>query len=543
MKKRLLSFLLTGSLLLMLLPTAALAEDTAALSGGEISLTNETISAYVGSGLGDGTYVLSDDITVESGSLKFSGTASLDLNGHTLTFTNPDQTLVPPGSGGAQYDLKAGIVVSGTMTLTDNSTNHSGVLDVRGEKNVGVLVTPDAKFTMTGGTITNSTPDNNQGIGLAVLGATASMTGGKITGEKDFGVWAAIGRYIPSSFTMNVDAEISDCGAGVNSNNTTGGGICIASNCNLTINGGTITNCAARRGGGVYFGGDTFTMYGGSITNCKAGNGGGVYMAGLTFNLYDGTISGCESNGGGGIYTADCPDTTITMYSGSITACSASNGGGVYMESGSASTFTMKGGEITNCKATEEGAGYGGGVLLTNGRFTMDGGEISGCTANEGSSISTHGSSTASDVTLNTNTVARSIVLSYQLNGTTCRMEGLGTPAYPYQIKDGNQLLVFQSIVNGANGQTQNPAACAELTDNIDMSSIANFAPIGTKTVPYTGTFNGNNHNISGLSVNGSDTAGLFGYVKGATIQSINLCDSQITATNAGEAAPVRAAS
>lgn len=537
MKKRLLSFLLTGSLLLMLLPTAALAEDAAALSGGEISLTNETISGYMCGGLGGGAYVLSEDITVGSDSLRFSGTASLDLNGHTLTFNAPAETQVRANttSSTAQYRLNAGIVVYGDMTLTDSSSDNSGVLDVRGEKNVGVLVAPGANFTMNGGTITNSTPDNNQGIGLAVLGATASMTGGKITGEKDFGVWAAIGRYIPSSFTMNVDAEISDCGAGVNSNNTTGGGICIASNCNLTINGGTITNCAARRGGGVYFGGDTFTMYGGSITNCKAGNGGGVYMAGLTFNLYDGTISGCESNGGGGIYTADCPDTTITMYSGSITDCSACNGGGVYMESGSASTFTMNGGEITNCKATEEGAGYGGGVLLTDGSFTMNGGEISRCTANKGSSIYLdNATSIPPTFAWSYGTIEGSASLLYQLNDTTCRMEGLGTSADPYQIENGTQLLLFQSIVNGTDTQAANPAACAEVTKDIDMSSIANFAPIGTKTDPYTGTFNGNGHSISGLTVNGSDAAGLFGYVKGATIQNINLCDSKITATSDG---------
>ena len=420
MKKRLLSFLLTGSLLLMLLPTAALAEDTAALSGGGISLTSGNISTYVDKDLGDGAYVLSDNITVESGSLKFSGTASLDLNGHTLTFTAPAQTLVPPGSGGAQYDLKAGIVVSGTMTLTDNSTNHSGVLDVRGEKNVGVLVAPGANFTMNGGTITNSTPDNNQGIGLAVLGATASMTGGKITGEKDFGVWAAIGRYIPSSFTMNVDAEISDCGAGVNSNNTTGGGICIASNCNLTINGGTITNCAARRGGGVYFGGDTFTMSGGSITNCKAGNGGGVYMTGSTFALSGGTISGCESNGGGGVFVYG-HDSTFTMSNGSITNCSALNGGGVYLEN-SYAKFLMSGGSITNCMATEEGMGYGGGVLLTQGSFTMDNGEISDCTANEGSSICLSdiaGSNSLPTFAMTGGTVVGSIVLPYKLNSGT----------------------------------------------------------------------------------------------------------------------------
>lgn len=534
MKKRLLSFLLTGSLLLMLLPTAALAEDTAALSGGEIFLTTDNISTYVGSVLSGGAYVLSDNITVESGSLKFSGTASLDLNGHMLTFTAPTETSVPFGSDGSKYVLDAGIVVSGTMTLTDRSSDHSGVLDVPGKGNIGVLVTPDANFTMTGGTITNSTSDNNQGIGLAVFSAMASMTGGKITGEKDYGVWTVESSGAPSSFTMDGSAVISDCGAGID-NGSDGGGICITNNCALTINGGTITNCAARRGGGVYFGGGTFTMSGGSITNCKAENGGGVYMAGGKFDLSGGTISGYESNGGGGVLIRG-HDVTFNMSSGSITDCSALNGGGVYLESSSAQ-FLMNGGSITKCKATKEDMGYGGGVLLTYGSFTMKGGEIFDCTANEGSSIFTYGSSTAFDVTLNGGTVARSIVLSYQLNNTPCRMEGLGTPAYPYQIENGTQLLLFQSIVNGTYSQTQtaNPAACAELTDNIDMCSIANFAPIGTKTDPYTGTFNGNNngnnHSISGLTVNGSDAAGLFGYVKGATIQKINLCDSLITTT------------
>lgn len=168
MKKRLLSFLLTGSLLLMLLPTAALAEDTAALSGGEL-LTKDNISTYVNDGLGNNTYVLSEDITVESGSLKFSGTASLDLSGHTLTFNAPADTKVPFGSDGSYYVLHAGIVVSGTMTLTDSSEDHRGTLDVRGTGNTGVLVTPDATFTMNGGTITNSTPDNNRVMVLLSL--------------------------------------------------------------------------------------------------------------------------------------------------------------------------------------------------------------------------------------------------------------------------------------------------------------------------------------------------------------------------------------
>lgn len=538
MKKRLLSFLFTGSLLLMLLPTAALADDTAALSGGGISLTNGNISTYVDNGLGDGAYVLSDDITVESGSLKFSGTASLDLSGHTLTFNDPAKTSVSFGSEGSYYVLHAGIVVSGTMTLTDSSEDRRGTLDVRGTGNTGVLVTPDADFTMTGGTITNSTPDNNRGYGLAVFDATATMTGGKITGEKYCGVWTtdATTNNIPRSFTMSGSAVISDCGGGVDSS-VYGGGVRIDAG-TFTMEGGTITNCAAKKGGGVYFGGDTFTMSGGSITDCKADKGGGVYIKSSTFNLSGGTISGCESNRGGGIYT-DSP-ATITMSRGGITNCSASNGGGVCLESSSAQ-FLMSGGEITNCMATEEGAGYGGGVLLTDGSFTMTDGKISDCTANEGSSIYLDEAGSSSPTfTWNNGRIEGSASLVYQLNGTTCRMEGLGTSAYPYQIKDGTQLLLFQSIVNGTYSPTQaaNPAACAELTNDIDMRNITGFSPIGTQEHPYTGTFNGNSngnsHNISGLSVSGSDYVGLFGYVNGATIQSINLCDSQITATNAG---------
>ena len=103
------------------------------------------------------------------------------------------------------------------MTLTDSSEDLRGTLDVRGTGNTGVLVTPGANFTMTGGTITNSTPDNNRGYGLAVFDATATMTGGKITGEKSCGVWTtdATTNNIPRSFTMSGSAVISDCGGGV----------------------------------------------------------------------------------------------------------------------------------------------------------------------------------------------------------------------------------------------------------------------------------------------------------------------------------------
>ena len=103
-----------------------------------------------------------------------------------------------------------------------------------------------------------------------------------------------------------------------------GGGVLASSNAVFTMKGGTISNCTAWGGGGVYSCG-SFTMKGGTITDCTAINGGGVFNSG-----------------------------SFTMKGGTITDCTATNGGGVY----NYSLFAMNGGTITGCTATQ----YGGGV-------------------------------------------------------------------------------------------------------------------------------------------------------------------------------------
>ena len=59
------------------------------------------------------------------------------------------------------------------------------------------------------------------------------------------------------------------------------------------------------------------------------------------------------------------------------------------------------------------------------------------------------------------------------------------------------------------------------LTDNINLSSIPNWLPIGNITDAFTGTFNGNGYNISGISISDYKHAGLFGYVKDAHISNL----------------------
>ena len=113
---------------------------------------------------------------------------------------------------------------------------------------------------------------------------------------------------------------------------------------------------------------------------------------------------------------------------------------------------------------------------------------------------------------------------------------GDGTSSDPYQISNAAELYWFAELVNGklTDGTAQNVAACAKLTENITVNSnvlnpdgtlnTANsvsftaWTPMGSKNLPYTGTFNGDNHTISGLYFNdsSSDYVGLFGYNNGS---------------------------
>ena len=87
-------------------------------------------------------------------------------------------------------------------------------------------------------------------------------------------------------------------------------------------------------------------------------------------------------------------------------------------------------------------------------------------------------------------------------------LEGDGTTDHPYLIGTREQLEKFRDIVNGLNGETQNPGACAVLTADIDLEDAA-WTPI----TDYEGFFDGAGHVISGLNVSGGQYAGLFGKI------------------------------
>ena len=77
-----------------------------------------------------------------------------------------------------------------------------------------------------------------------------------------------------------------------------------------------------------------------------------------------------------------------------------------------------------------------------------------------------------------------------------------------------------------------NPGINITLTENINLTNTE-WTPIGTLNSPYTGTFDGGDHIISGLTFDQSKTdyAGLIGYIdNGGAVKNLRLEDVKITA-------------
>ena len=117
---------------------------------------------------------------------------------------------------------------------------------------------------------------------------------------------------------------------------------------------------------------------------------------------------------------------------------------------------------------------------------------------------------------------------------------GDGTSESPYQISDADDLYAFAEKVN--NGEND---ICAVLTSDIvinenvldengnlndDGSGLRQWAPIANESNSYIGSFDGQDHIISGLYLNSSEKyVGLFRYIgEKGTVENVGLSDNYI---------------
>ena len=474
MKKRLLSILLIGCMLLMLLPAAVFAED-AATAVTEVATPDALTAA-----LADDTVAaiqLTSDINI-SATLTIRRTVTLDLNGHVLKMTGSGSVFLIEGNDAKNY--------FGKLTLTDSNPEavHKFTPNDAG---LWVLNETDGTQTVTGGVITGGTGMENwsdrYGGGVSMRGGQFTMTGGNIVG----------------------------CTA------SAGGGVCVHepdesnSSSTFTLDGGSIVGCTANFGGGVFV------------------NNGGYSGKTGTFTFTSGIIRDCKAR----FADTDALDLRSIMYANGGTVDGTVDISGKYAQiTSSSSTGTEFKGDVFNAGSSTISGGTFEGKVTNKG--TITGGTFNGEVTNSGTI--TGGS------------------FNGKITGTPALATGSGTAADPYRISTADGLKWFRDVVNGANGQTQNPAACAVLENDIVLNDgtfdengnytpgesqapVETWTPIAysdhfdeNTTLYYTGTFDGQGHTIRGMYVSvpsgGVDKQvclGLFSAVKNAVIRNVTV--------------------
>ncbi len=102
-----------------------------------------------------------------------------------------------------------------------------------------------------------------------------------------------------------------------------------------------------------------------------------------------------------------------------------------------------------------------------------------------------------------------------------------------YEISDAQDLVELANYVKATGNYASSGKTFKQMQD-IDMSSISNFTPIGELGGSYSfaGTYDGDGYTISGLTVSiDYGDIGLFGVVKGATVSNVILLSPTVTAT------------
>ena len=129
------------------------------------------------------------------------------------------------------------------------------------------------------------------------------------------------------------------------------------------------------------------------------------------------------------------------------------------------------------------------------------------------------------------------ITVTYSDSPALSIFESAGTDTY--NIKDKDDLRHLANYVNnGGNDcqgltflQTQDITYTHTTTWNDASSTEDNYTAIGTNSNRFCGTFDGQNHTISGIRIYKPDNngQGLFGYIGEGTVRGVNLADARIT--------------
>ena len=112
--------------------------------------------------------------------------------------------------------------------------------------------------------------------------------------------------------------------------------------------------------------------------------------------------------------------------------------------------------------------------------------------------------------------------------------DGTGTETDPYLVKTPDDLR-WISVYSNAQNTDHYEGKFFQLANDIEFDDTENnFTPIArssTASYYFAGTFDGQNHTISGINMSSDGRQGLFGTIAGATIKNLTLSASTFTMT------------
>ena len=443
--------------------------------------------------------------------------------------------------GGGVYIAPGGQLTMTGGNIVGCSAEFGGGICIESERDG-----KQGQFSMSGGNIIGCSAECGGGVyvdsesnqspfsmsGGSIIGCVASDIGGGVRASGTFKMsgQAVIrsctvesatqsiyggGIYVnsSSSFVMSDEAKIEDCQAISNSSKSSnGGGVYLTNNTKFTLSGNAvIQNCTATNSvnsGETYGGGVSadcmrqITLEGNAqISQCNAANGSGLYITG---SLIDSSYGKLYANGG--------------SVDGDVVLGDKDKSDGPCTITGTGETVFK--GKVTVTPDSTIESGKFNGEVTNNG--TITGGTFSGTVTNTG---------TITGGVFNSTVINNGTITDGTFSGKPAHITGSGTETDPYQIGTAEGLKWFRDKVNNAKTPDETKI-CAVLKADIDLENEA-WTPIGIgedtgkEDLPYSGTFDGNGHTISGLNVNYRDkNGGLFCYVKSATIKNLTVAGS-----------------
>lgn len=485
---------------------------------------------------------------------------TLDMDGDGLLNLAVDEAAINASAANhnlIQADGGQVIMAAGAAgDLAGTVVNNSGIIQARSVSNVNGKILLDGG---TNGTVVSSGTLDASGKNAGETGGTVKVLGNTVTladgakvdvsGAKGGGTALIGGNYQ---------------GKGTEQNATT---TTVAAT--ATINADAITT---GDGGKVVVWANDTTNYSGTISakgGSASGNGGSAEVSGKQTLLYKGTTNLLAPNGTTGTLLLDPGEYTIStdatssnvhnatdlanqLTSANITLQTDGTGTGditvaapVSWSSGNSLTLQADNDINVNANITNTGSG---GVTLkadndinVNATITTGSGNVvlrSDGDANSNGTVAfgTDGK-VASDgaVSIYYNPTSYS---DSDTQSTAVRTSKTTTTSNPYQAYVTGNLTAYMLVntLDDLQNISTNLIGVYALGTDIDASATsswndgASFVPIGNGT-NFRGIFDGDGHVISGLTINSSSTAGLFGSTQRATIRNVGLENVNISGT------------